>query len=137
MNRRAIPAALLAPLLIVAIVVSSSACGTLANFGALPIQNVPSSENPGRVHPVPVPYGGVYWDIERAIDSELPIENKVLISPLWLVDLGLSATLDTATLPIVCWLNVRTAWNQAFVDAAGPLRVRIVDIQPAHESSMP
>ena len=97
MSRRALPAIVLVPLLVVALVVSSSACGTIANFSSGNAGFGRSSDPPTP----PVAYGGVQWDIERAIKSDAPIEVKALILPLWLLDLSLSATLDTATLPIV------------------------------------
>ena len=104
MTRRAIPAVVLVPLLIVALVVSTSACGTMANFsGGVPFIGI-RPEPP----PPPIVYGGVQWDIERAIKSDQEIYVKALILPIWLVDFSLSATLDTATLPIVFGVN---AWR--------------------------
>ena len=119
MSRRAVPAVVLVPLLVVAVVVSSSACGTFANFaGGRPPIGLPP-ENP----PPPVAYGGVQWDIERAIKSEATPAEKLLYSPLWLLELGLSATLDTATLPVVWWVNVKLAWERAAnSDLTAPIR---------------
>jgi uncharacterized protein YceK len=114
MDRRAIPAALLLPLLVVAVAVWSSACGTIANFtGGAPIIGIPPDPPPP-----PIAFGGVWWDIEQAIESDAPMDQKALIFPLWLVDLGLSATLDTATLPIVFWLGAKRAWLRATGDPA-------------------
>ena len=109
MSRRAVPAVVLVPLVVVALAVSSSACGTIANFtgGGGFIGMTPSESPP------PVAYGGVQWDIERAVKSELDPDHKALIFPLWLLDLSLSATLDTATLPVVWWINARRAWGRA------------------------
>jgi hypothetical protein len=119
MPRRAVPAVVLVPLLVVALVVSSSACGTLANFtGGAPLIG-PPPENP----PPPVAYGGVQWDLEQAIKSEATPGERLLYSPLWLLELGLSATLDTATLPIVWWVNGKLAWERAAnSDLTPPIR---------------
>jgi uncharacterized protein YceK len=110
MTRRTIPAVLLIPFAIVALVVSTSACGTIANFngGSVGWISAPS-ESP----PPPIAYGGVQWDIERGLKSEADIGTKVLIFPLWLIDLGVSATLDTLTLPVVFSVNAWQAWNRA------------------------
>jgi hypothetical protein len=121
MSRRAIPAVVLVPLLVVALVVSTSACGTIANFNG---GHVPLSL-PTDPAPPPVAYGGVQWDIESAIKSKADVGTKALIFPLWLLDLTLSATFDTATLPIVFWINARRAWdrgsdNPTFPDVARP-----------------
>lgn len=98
----------LVPLLIVAIVVSTSACGTMANFNnGVVWMNLPERERP------PLPYGGVLWDVERAVDSEADLPTKVLIFPIWLVEVGMSATLDTVTLPIALWISAKRAWNRA------------------------
>jgi hypothetical protein len=112
MSRRSVPVLVLAPLLVVALVISSSACGTIANFGggALPLSRQPQDPPP------PVAYGGVQWDIERGIKGEATVGEKVLWFPLWLLDLGLSTTFDTATLPIVFWINARRAWDRATGD---------------------
>ena len=108
MSRRALPAVLLVPLLVVALVVSSSACGTMANFsGGVMFIGMPADPPPP-----PVAYGGVQWDVESAMKSEMSVGEKALILPLWLLDLSLSATLDTATLPIVFWINARKAWER-------------------------
>jgi hypothetical protein len=118
MSRRAVPAVVLVPLLVVALVVSSSACGTMANFsGGAPLIGRPP-ENP----PPPVAYGGVQWDLERAFKSGATPGEKVLIFPLWLLELGLSATLDTATLPVVWWVNVKLGWERAANDPTAPIR---------------
>jgi hypothetical protein len=118
MSRRAVPAIVLVPLLVVALVVSSSACGTIANFtGGAPVIGGPP-ENP----PPPVAYGGVQWDLERALKSEATPGQKALIFPLWLLELGLSATLDTATLPVVWWVNARLAWERATSEPDAPVR---------------
>jgi hypothetical protein len=110
MTRRAIPAVVLVPLAIVAVVISTSACGTIANFsgGSVGLIAAPT-ESP----PPPIAYGGVQWDIERGLKSDADIATKALIFPLWLVDLGLSATLDTLTLPVVFSVNAWKAWNRA------------------------
>ena len=109
MCRRYVPAIVLVPLLVVALVVSSSACGTLANFnGGAPLIGLPPPDPPP-----PVAYGGVQWDIERAITSQAMPADKVWMFPIWLLELGLSATLDTATLPIVWWINARRAWDRS------------------------
>ena len=121
MSRGAIPAVVLVPLLVVALVVSTSACGTIANFngGQVPL-NLPADPPPP-----PVAFGGVQWEIERAVNSKADVGTKALIFPLWMLDLSLSATLDTATLPIVWWVNARRAWDRAsdnptFPDVARP-----------------
>jgi hypothetical protein len=46
-----------------------------------------------------------------------------------LVDLGLSAGLDTATLPIVFWINARRAWERTIDDQPGPKRVKVTEIE--------
>jgi hypothetical protein len=138
MPRRAIPAFVLVPLLIVALVVSTSACGTIANFGGLPIQRMPVAyDKEGRIlndyvetAPAPVAYGGLKFDIERVFKSDMSIDEKALISPLWVVDLAMSATLDTATLPIVFWMNLRLAWERGVEEQDGPKRVKVLEIQP-------
>ena len=109
MSRRAIPAVVLVPLLVVALVVSTSACGTMANFTGdqLPLGR------PADPPPPPVAYGGVQWDIASAIKSEADVGSKALIFPLWLLDLTLSAAFDTATLPVVWCMNAHRAWNRA------------------------
>ena len=108
MTRRAVPTVVLVPLLIVAIVVSTSACGTMANFnGGVGFIGIPDENR----HPLP--YGGVLWDAEWAIKSETPISEKVLIFPLWLLDVGLSAGLDTVTLPLVAWFHAKRAYDRA------------------------
>jgi hypothetical protein len=113
MCRRSVPVLVLVPLLVVALVISSSACGTIANFGggALPLTVQPQDPPP------PVAYGGVQWDVERAVKSDASPGQKALIFPVWLLDVGLSATFDTATLPIVFWVNARRAWDRATGDA--------------------
>src|SRR5262245_25261612 len=129
MSPRALPSILLVPFLVVAVVVSSSACGTFANFnGGEP----PLVWNKGPDRP-PVAFGGVQWDFEQAIESKSTAGEKVLILPLWLLDLSLSATLDTATLPIVFWVNARRAWERATGDfpPLPPLS------PPPHESGEP
>jgi hypothetical protein len=109
MSRRVVPAVVLAPLLVVAAVVSSSACGTISNFnGGQVFMSLPPDPPPP-----PIAYGGVQWDIERAVKSDADVGTKVLIFPLWFLDLTLSATLDTATLPVVWWINARKAWERA------------------------
>jgi hypothetical protein len=80
--------------------------------------------------PAPVPYGGVKFDIERAFKSEMDVGGKALVAPLWFVDLGMSAAFDTATLPIVFWMNLRLAYERAIEEQNGPRRVKVVDIQP-------
>jgi uncharacterized protein YceK len=132
MSRRAIPAVLLVPLLVVAIVVSSSACGTIANFNEGRSGMVAPTTNPGKP---PTPFGGVQWDIERAIQSKVPIEDKAIQSPLWLVELGLSACLDTATLPIVFSINLRRAWERAIYERSGPHRVTVTEIEAVPSDS--
>jgi hypothetical protein len=120
MSRRAVPAIVLVPLLVVALVISSSACGTIANFGggALPLTLRPHDPPP------PVAYGGVQWDIERGIKGEATVGEKVLWFPVWLLDLSLSATLDTATLPVVFWINAREAWDRGTAEPGSPARAR-------------
>jgi hypothetical protein len=110
MSRRSVPTVILVPLLVVALVVSSSACGTMANLscGNLVLIGPPPADPPP-----PVAFGGVQWDIERAIKSDATAGEKVLTFPLWFLDLSLSATLDTATLPMVFWINARRAWDRA------------------------
>jgi hypothetical protein len=120
MTRRAIPAVLLVPLLVVALVVSTSACGTVANFrGGVPLIGIPPQPPPP-----PIAYGGVQWDIERAIKSDQEIYVKALIFPIWLVDFGLSATLDTATLPIVFGISAWRAWDRMTGDQPAKPPVR-------------
>jgi hypothetical protein len=123
MSRRAVPAVVLVPLLVVALVVSTSACGTMANFDS----GQPSTGLPAGPPPPPVAYGGVQWDLERAVKSEADVGTKVLIFPVWLLELSLSATLDTATLPIVFWMNARRAWDRATADSAPPTQSRTAD----------
>lgn len=108
MTRRAIPAIVLVPLLIVALVISTSACGTMANFGG----GVPLIGMRPDPPPPPIAYGGVQWDIERAIKSDQELYLKALIFPVWLIDFGLSATLDTVTLPVVFGVNASRAWDR-------------------------
>jgi hypothetical protein len=104
MTRRAVPAVLLVPLLVVALVVSSSACGTLANFNGGTIMGVPKDADR------PLPYGGVWWDMETVVNSDRALSaDGVVFFPLWLVEVALSATLDTATLPVVGWIQIRRA----------------------------
>lgn len=118
MSRRTVPAVVLVPLLVVALMVSSSACGTIANFnGGTPPLSLPPA-NP----PPPVAYGGVQWDIERAIKSDVSAGEKVLYAPLWLLELGLSASFDTLTLPAVWWTNLRLGWERASGGADAPTR---------------
>jgi hypothetical protein len=120
MSRRAVPAVVLVPLLVVELVVSTSACGTIANFsGGKPLIGMPPDPAPP-----PVAYGGVQWEIESALKSDADVGTKVLIFPLWLVDLGLSATLDTATLPVVFWINARRAWDRASDNPTFPVMAR-------------
>jgi uncharacterized protein YceK len=96
MDRRAIPAIVLVPFLVVAIVVSSSACGTIVNF---------ATNDP------PKPYGGVMCDVNLAVTEFDPVERpgQLLVAPLFILDLGLSAALDTATLPIVFLKTIEAA----------------------------
>jgi hypothetical protein len=131
MTHRAIPAVLLVPLLVVAIVVSSSACGTMANFNEGSVW----TSRPTHVGRPPTPYGGVEWDIEEAIKTDRPIESRMLGYAFLLVDLGLSAGLDTATLPIVFWINVRHAWERAIDDQSGPKRVNVTQIEAVHSDA--
>lgn len=90
----------------------------MANFnGGAPLIGL-RPEDP----PPPVAYGGVQWDLERAIKSEATAGEKVLMLPLWLLEFGLSATLDTATLPVVWWINTRRAWERATSEPDAPIR---------------
>jgi len=95
MTRRAVPAVLFVPLLVVALVVSSSACGTIANFA----ENDP-----------PRPFGGVVTDLEVVAKAD-PIETPLVVVavPFLLLDMCLSAVLDTGTLPVVAWMQIRHA----------------------------
>ena len=129
MFRRAIPVALLVPLLLVAIVVSSSACGTMANFNGGRVMGPPKSEQP------PVPFGGVKWDIEAAVDKDFFTSVAVLGLPLWMVELSMSATCDTATLPIVFWINARRAWERTIDERSGPSRVKVTEIEAVPSDS--
>ena len=137
MNRRAIPAVLLVPLMVVALVVSTAACGTMANFNnGVPLIGMPERERP------PLPYGGVLWDVERAIESEVDVPTKVLILPIWLLDVGMSATLDTATLPITLWLSTKRAWTRATGEPTPyphiePKRKLGIDLEPVAPASEP
>jgi hypothetical protein len=40
------------------------------------------------------------------------------------LDLSLSATLDTATLPVVFWINAREAWDRGTAEPGSPARAR-------------
>lgn len=107
MTRRSVPPIVLVPLLIVAIVISSSACGTMANFnGGVALIGLPDQNRP------PLPYGGVAWNVERAVKCDEPLATRVLIFPLWLLDVGLSAGLDTLTLPFVAWFHAKRIYNR-------------------------
>jgi len=64
----------------------------------------------------PLPYGGVLWDAENAIKSETTIGEKVLIFPVWLLDVGLCVGLDTVTLPLVAWFHAKRAYQRAVGD---------------------
>jgi uncharacterized protein YceK len=79
MSLRALPAVLLVPLLVVALVISSSACGTFGNLS----------------NDKPIPYGGVIQDAETVVDKP----QILAFAPFVLIELGLSTCLDTATLP--------------------------------------
>jgi uncharacterized protein YceK len=119
MIKRLLPCALLTPLTVVAIVVSSAACGTMANFneGRYGLIATYPDHRPKREYPVP--YGGVLADIEQPNwkkSDEWTKEQVVFGTPLLLIDMGLSAVLDTATLPIVWWINLRKAYDRAFND---------------------
>ena len=93
MTRRAVPAVVLVPLLVVALVVSSSACGTVMNF---------ADKGP------PWPYGGVAADLQiAALYDPVHSPEKIVYAPIVLLDMGLSAVFDTATLPLVAWIQVR------------------------------
>ncbi|MSR52219.1 MAG: hypothetical protein EXS09_02890 [Gemmataceae bacterium] len=108
MTRRSVPPIVLVPLLIVAIVVSSSACGTMANFnGGVVLIGLPDPNRP------PLPYGGVLWEAEKAVKSDRSVGEKVLIFPLWLVDVGLCVGLDTVTLPLVAWFHAKRVYQRA------------------------
>jgi uncharacterized protein YceK len=87
MPRRALPAIVLVPLLIVALVVSTSACETMLNFA----KNEP-----------PAPYGGVAIDLDMAAHFD-PVDKpgQIMLVPFVLLDLCISAGLDTVTLPVV------------------------------------
>src|SRR5262245_22191856 len=128
MPRRAVPAIVLVPLLIVAIVVSTSACGTIANFNGGATLLRPPDKTPLP----PVPYGGVKFDIKTAVEKDIMSPDAVPVWPLWIVEVGLSATMDTVTLPAVFWVNLRLAWERAIAEQSGPSRVKVLDIQPVH-----
>jgi hypothetical protein len=95
MTRRAVPVIVLVPLLVVALAVSSSACGTIMNF---------AGTDP------PLPFGGVVSDVQGFVEYD-PVKNPglILITPFVLVDICLSAVFDAATLPVVGWMQIRAA----------------------------
>src|SRR6187431_2377211 len=94
MTARALPAFVLTPLLIVAIVVSSSACGTLANMtGGGTFSGRP-------VTTYPIPYGGAASDVNWAIKKPSAI-------PILAIDFCLSIVADTFTLPWVVLADIR------------------------------
>jgi hypothetical protein len=104
MTRRVMPAIVLVPLLVVALVVSSSACGTMANFNGGAILGPPKDADR------PLPYGGVLWDVEALANADGVVSPEgIALLPVWLIEVGLSATLDTATLPVVAWVQIRRA----------------------------
>lgn len=110
MTARAVPAIVLVPLLIVAIVVTTSACGTLAN-----LNGGGGMFNGKAVAPIPLPYGGVATDVKWAIEKPSNI-------PFAAIDLLLSAVADTFTLPIVLVSDVRELgdWISGRDEAAIP-----------------
>ena len=85
---------LLTPLLVVALLVSSSACGTITNFSG------PLIRREAYVDVPPRPFGGVFADVGVLTDREL-IENRPGLIPLIVLDICLSAVGDTVTLPFV------------------------------------
>ena len=90
MSRRAVPALVLVPLLVVALLVSGSACGTVGSMA-------------GASRPPPV-YGGVRVHVEDLTkDWDAPVIAFAAF------DLPLSAAADTIVLPVTLVLNVR-AW---------------------------
>jgi hypothetical protein len=111
MTRRAVPAIIFVPLAVVALVVSSSACGTIYNF----VDNDP-----------PRPYGGVMTDLRGVAESD-PIERPgvIVAAPFVLMDICLSLVFDSATLPVVAWIQVRRALEsptpQGRPPVSGPL----------------
>lgn len=84
-----------APLLIVAIVVSSSGCGTGANFSG---QHTFFFGTP--VTPYPIPYGGVAANVKLAID-------RPEMAHFAAFDLCLCLVSDTLTLPLVPIHHIR------------------------------
>lgn len=111
MTRRTVPVIVLVPLLIVALAVSSSACGTIMNFAG----NDP-----------PLPFGGVVTDVQGVVESD-PVNypGLILITPFVFVDICLSAVFDAATLPVVGWIQIRRALEsptpQGRPTVSGPL----------------
>lgn len=96
MSRRTVPVVFLLPLLALALLVSSSACGTVGSM----IRSRPDRD--GRPAPPPPPYSGVVEDVSAVWESKAS-DNVALV----LFDLPLSATADTALLPVTLFLNIR------------------------------
>lgn len=113
MFKRLLSGAILTPLTVVALVVSSSACGTIMNFsGGGP--HTFSGDHPDRTG-VPIPYGGVRADLltpnwEHA--DHWKLDDIALVGPILALDISLSFVLDTITLPLVVWINIDRAINQ-------------------------
>ncbi|HKB02748.1 MAG TPA: hypothetical protein VKD90_11045 [Gemmataceae bacterium] len=107
MTRRAVPAIVLVPLFVVALVVSSSACGTFSNF---------ASSRPPR------PFGGVVADLEAVVESN-PIKSPhlFLYTPIVLVEICLSTVFDAATLPLVAWIQVHYILEMPRPDGPPPV----------------
>ena len=88
---------LLTPLLVVALLVSSSACGTIGNFS--------SAETQPNGHPLPPrAFGGVTDDLQEIVrPAPVPDFNKLrpIIRACIVLDICLSAVGDTVTLPFV------------------------------------
>jgi uncharacterized protein YceK len=126
MTARAVPAVLLVPLLIVAIVISSSACGTLANLDGGGGMFMSKS-----VAPIPLPYGGVANDVKWSIEKPSAI-------PFAAFDLCLSLIADTFTLPIVVVADIRVLsdWIAGRDDAANPAETGMPTV-PRAESRPP
>ena len=97
MTARALPACVLVPLLIVAIVVSTSACGTIASMLN------PPAVTPDQPDVAPI-YGGVRAHVN---DLSVTPDEKAIFAAAF--DLPLCVVADTLLLPATVFLNVREA----------------------------